>query len=493
MPDHVELIPSPALFIKSIAEQGYTLSTALADLIDNSITAGATRVEILFNKKSLPHQLLIADNGGGMASDQLVANMRFPSNDLELEREGDDLGRFGLGLKTASFSQAKKFAVISRMKGTEKFSGRTWDLDYLKDNGWALIINTDDEVQGFIDQYFSDNKNYHNLDPSFSPNTLITWSNLFKLRKANEQELEDELNEVRNHLSLIFHRYLDSRKLIIRLNNEIISGFNPFPLNQSDIQKVNEKHWWSGTDYIDFQGIILPKKAIEESKRGSSIWTPPGKSLFDMEGLFVYRNDRLIHYGSWLRTRKKSNLLRLGRVRIDIKNDTDALFQLNVAKSFLKLPFELKKAMVEMIGVVEAQSIKEYKEKVTGEMVLKNIGYPSDLQLINKVITGAGPKLRINESFLLVRQLLESIGAADKNKLLILLQLIEGKLNEVWEADSSGSVVEENDFSQEEKEKILNLRHYYIDGGLSKQEVEKWLLDNISQSAAQQAYIKSLT
>lgn len=489
---HVKLIPAPAPFVRSIAEQGYTLSTALADLIDNSITAGATRVEILFNKKKRPFQLLVADNGMGMSSDQLEKNMQFPSNDMELVRAPRDLGRFGLGLKTASFSQAKKFTVISRKDKKTIFSGRTWDLEYLKKNGWALIVNSEEDNKKCIDNYFSENLNYHNQDSKFTLGTLIIWENLYKIIEAREQEIEDELREVSNHLALVFHRFLENRELVIRLNNEIIKGYNPFPVNQPDIQKVTESFWKSGDNYITFQGIILPKKAIEESKTRGSIWTLPGKSLFDLEGIFVYRNRRIIYYGSWLRARQKSNLLRLGRVKIDINNVTDALFHLNVAKSSLRLPFGLRKAMSEMIQTVELQAMKEYREKVTGEVLLKNNDFSGDLQLMNKVITGKGAELRLNPSFLLIRQLLDSMEIEDKERLILLLKLIESKLNEVLQIDLSVNVAEDEEFTTEERAQIEGLISYFSEAGLSKLEIENWLLVNICKTQAQRMYIKSL-
>ena len=134
--------PNPEFLIKSIAEQGYSLETALADLMDNSITANATRIEVLTKIDTEPFILFLSDNGDGMDKTSLKKNMQFPSKSPEETRELSDLGRFGLGLKTASFSQTRIFTVLSRKRGSDKFFGLTWDVNHLKNSGkWEMILN----------------------------------------------------------------------------------------------------------------------------------------------------------------------------------------------------------------------------------------------------------------------------------------------------------------------------------------------------------------
>src|SRR5436190_1258916 len=118
--------PNPEFLIKSIAEQGYSLETALADLMDNSISAGADRIEVMIRMDEEPFKLFLTNNGSDMNQDELRQNMQFPSSSPEGYRQQMDLGRFGLGMKTASFSQTRKFTVISRKKGTTDYPGRTW-------------------------------------------------------------------------------------------------------------------------------------------------------------------------------------------------------------------------------------------------------------------------------------------------------------------------------------------------------------------------------
>ncbi|MEP7127785.1 MAG: ATP-binding protein, partial [Chitinophagales bacterium] len=133
--DYENADPNPEYLIKSIAEQGYSLESSLADLMDNSVSAKADKIEVLIKMEQEPFTLFIADNGNGMDEEVLKASMQFPSNSPEVPRNISDLGRFGLGMKTASFSQTRCFTVLSRKKGTKTYKGRTWDVNYLKHVG----------------------------------------------------------------------------------------------------------------------------------------------------------------------------------------------------------------------------------------------------------------------------------------------------------------------------------------------------------------------
>src|SRR5664280_274426 len=168
--------PNPEYLIKSIAEQGYSLESSLADLMDNSISANADKLEVLIKMDQEPFILFIADNGEGMNEEFLKASMQFPSKSPEDIRHTLDLGRFGLGMKTASFSQTRCFTVLSRKKGTEKYFGRTWDVNYLKQVGkWRLLINTDEEIQKLTAQYRSLSEGHINRFDKFEANTIVVW------------------------------------------------------------------------------------------------------------------------------------------------------------------------------------------------------------------------------------------------------------------------------------------------------------------------------
>jgi hypothetical protein len=489
----VVLSPPPVFFIKSISEQGYTLSTAMADLIDNSIAAGATRVEILINKTTEPLRIYIADNGNGMDAEALTMNMRFPSADIDAERTSNDMGRFGLGLKTASFSQSRKFSVISRpVKG--EYEGRTWDVKYLKQtNDWTLIIESDIAVYEYIEAFRQTSSIFHSKQTDFEPNTLIIWDELYKLNKyKSENALEEDLEELRSHLGLVFHRFLQKKKLPleIRLNNVMVQPFDPFPVGTPGIQTVSEVFWQTGNDYIKFQGIILPKISEQESRENGSVWATNSQTLEELQGIYVYRNERLINYGGWLRTIPKTASLQFGRIRIDVTNVNDHTLQLNVAKSSLKIPLSLKKAMIEMITYVAGQANKEYRDRVASGIIRQNAS-SQGLSLIIKEITGGGPVLKINPRFEIFRQLSDNLTGDNKNYFKILIHLIEQKLNQIWSEDSNNmECYLEN--GEDEKQKIIIIKKFYETLDYSWEEIRQLLTENFGSKQEILSFIDSL-
>ncbi|MBB5438543.1 hypothetical protein HDC92_002219 [Pedobacter sp. AK017] len=491
MPESILLSPPPVFFIRSISEQGYTLSTAIADLIDNSLSAGATRIEILLDAHIIPLKIFIADNGGGMTSDDLTENMRFPSADLELDRNNNDLGRFGLGLKTASFSQSRKFTVISR-KDSIKYQGRTWDVEYLKDTeDWTLIIEDNKTVTHLIEDYKHVSANFHEHNADFEVNTLVIWEDLYKLEKLlKRNEINDELEDLRSHLGLIFHRFIQKGEVQIRLNNSLIEGFEPFPNHFPGVQTVSENYWQTGDVYIRFQGIILPKRSAAEAKESPSVWVPAGLTLEELQGIYVYRNERLINYGGWFRAIAKSIYLQFGRIRIDITNINDSEFHLNVAKSSLKIPFGLKRAMNEMVNHVAAQAAKEYRERLVSA-VIKTGASSKGLSLIVKETGSGGPVLKINGEFELLRRLNSELSSDQSELLHSLVSLLENKLNEIWQGETSTLEINE-ELSGTIKDKIIKIKKYYEESDYSWEEIRTLLLDSFGRHRNAELFIDSL-
>jgi hypothetical protein len=487
----ITLSPPPVSFIKSISEQGYTLASAISDLIDNSIAASSSRVEILLDTSSDNLKLYIADNGRGMTGDELTENMRIPSADLDEQRQLNDLGRFGLGLKTASFSQSRKFTVLSKTLNTD-FEGRTWDVAFLKETkDWTLKIESSETIEQFVGDLKKTSEDFHAAKPGFEAKTLIIWDELYKLRKlSKKEELNDELEELRSHLSLIFHRYLSSGKLEIRLNNSLVEAFEPFPYHTSGVQVVAENYWQNENIYIQFQGIILPKRAAVEAKDAGSLWVPPNRTLEELQGLFVYRNDRLINYGGWLRTIPKSVYLQFGRIRIDISNESDSNFQINVAKSSLKIPFGLKRAMMEMIRTVATQAAKEYRERIASKVVQMTEGR-TGLSLIVRQATGNGIKLCVNDQFELMRRLSHQLTPEQNDLLESIIVLIERKLNDIWVGENTDADIEEV-ADPAILEKIQKIKDFYLEEDYSEEETRNFLLSNFGTNTELKNFINNL-
>ncbi|WP_417238765.1 ATP-binding protein [Bizionia sp.] len=432
-----EASPNPEYLIKSIAEQGYSLETSLADLMDNSISAEADKIEVLIDMDSEPFRLFLSDNGRGMTEKELSRNMQFPSNSPEESRLNSDLGRFGLGMKTASFSQTRKFTVLSKIKGEKKYHGRTWDVDFLKFNGWKIIINSDEEVASLMYQYNQLSQEYLNRFESNEPNTIVIWDGLYKfesyLKEENRKDaLKREITEVTSdYLALVFHRFMekDLNPLKIRINNTIVSPFNPFPEEERDFRQIEPKQSSFRSDVIKIEGFVLPSRAISEISKGITKWTTRYRGLMDMEGLYIYRADRIILFGGWNGIVKKAPRLQLARLRVEVGNSVDHLLHLNVAKSQIVVPHELRNAFEDYIQELKVEAEREYYNR--GIRKFSESKSHSNLQLFERSYSSKGSILEVNNNFPLLKSLQDSLNAKQNSKLNLFLRMINNRVNNI--------------------------------------------------------------
>lgn len=477
--------PNPEFLIKSIAEQGYSLETALADLMDNSITANATRIEVLTKIDEEPFTLYLSDNGDGMSKDSLKRNMQFPSKSPEDSRESYDLGRFGLGLKTASFSQTRAFTVLSREKGTKIFSGLTWDVKHLKNSGnWEIIINSDEEINKILEQYNTISNTHLNSSDDFIPNTIVVWKGLYKFEnfldtKNKQDALKEEItNTTSEYLSIVFHKFMErqTNRVDIRINNTLVKPFNPFPTENFNLRALEPLQKEFGKDIVKIQGFVLPNSSIKETKENSNPWTPHNKSLMDMEGLYIYRADRLILFGGWNGLIKKMPRLQLGRLKIDIGNKVDHLFHLNVAKSQINIPHDLKSSFLRAIVDLKTEAQKEYHNHIL-------VGIPPrpreiNSQLFYKTATNKGVLLRINDEFPLLKSLKSSLNNKQKAELNFILKMSSNLINKVRQVENveiTGNAEKDGISIDEVVKSITELLNF----GMSKEQIKKDILPNL--------------
>lgn len=477
--------PNPEFLIKSIAEQGYSLETALADLIDNSITANASRIEILTQIEEEPFTLFLSDNGDGMTKESLKRNMQFPSKSLEDSRESHDLGRFGLGLKTASFSQTRAFTVLSRKKGNDSFSGVTWDVKHLKDTGkWEMIINSEKEISDSINQYNNISNSFLNSSTNFKPNTIIIWKGLYKfedfLEVRNKQDAikEEITNTTSEYLSIVFHKFMDKQTnpLQIRINNTLVKPFNPFPTNNYNLRVLEPLQKEFGVDIVKIQGFVLPNSSIKDTKENINPWTPNNKSLMDMEGLYIYRADRLILFGGWNGLIKKMPRLQLARLKIDIGNKVDHLFHLNVAKSQINIPHDLKNSFLRAIVDLKTEAQKEYFNHGLKTFPQRPSEFSSEL--FYKTATNKGVLLIINNEFPLLNSLKSSLNNDQKAKLNFILKMSSNLINKVRQIENveiTGNAEMDGISIDDILKSIIEL----LKIGFSKEQIKKDILPNL--------------
>jgi len=477
--------PTPEFLVKSIAEQGYSLETSLADLMDNSISANADKIEILIKMDEEPFSLFLADNGDGMDEESLRNNMKFPSNSPDNERSKNDLGRFGLGMKTASFAQTRCFTVLSRKKGAQKFSARTWDVTYLKKEGWRIIVNNEDEINSYLETYKQLSENHLNKFEEFTANTIVIWRGLYKFESylADENKilaLKREINDVTNeHLSVVFHRFMERKTLPlkIRVNNIILIPFNPFPTQFSDFRSLENKQKNLKNDVIKMEGYILPSRSMSESKQGISDWTTKSKGLMDMEGLYIYRSDRLIRFGGWNGVIKKSPRLQLARLKVEVGNGVDHLIHLNVSKSQITIPYDLRQAFLRYIATLKEEAEKEYWNSSNAIFPIKK--NKNIISLFNKTPSNRGVLLILNEEFPILKQLRSDLNKDQHINLNLILRMVNttvNKIRQVHEEKPYNAKIESD--SLNENDIFIGIKNL-ISKGVSNEQILESIIPNL--------------
>lgn len=407
----VRLDPVPSILVESLRDIGYSLNSALADVIDNSIAANATEVQI-FAIPGDDFRIAIIDNGEGLRREELKQAMRLGSSDPRQERELNDLGRFGLGLKTASFSQCRRLTVLSR-KGGEKAAAFIWDLDFIsRENQWNLIEELDLEAIPFADKMGG-------------AGTLVLWEKLDRLtgvRGSGKIDYDRILSEAGNYLGLVFHRYLLAekglKKLAIRLNGRALVPIDPFNISHPATQIGQSEVICPG---VVMQAFTLPHRSHYDSEQEFDYFGLPGGYLKN-QGVYLYRAKRLIMYGTWFGLSKKTALTQLSRVKIDIALNQDEVWKIDVKKVSAEMPEKVRERIRMLIRSIGAPSRRVYRRRATR--------LTSDEQFPAWVVDKVGDKnlYRINRDHPSVRHLRELLDSKDTSQLDAALRFIEAQL-----------------------------------------------------------------
>lgn len=346
-------IPEASSMIETFRAIGYNIETAVADIIDNSISANAKKIWINFDWKGANTWLSIKDDGIGMNNDELIQAMRPGSKNPLADRSSKDLGRFGLGLKTASFSQARQLTVLSK-KQNNSCVYWTWDLDYVNQTGnWDLI------------KYLPDNFNENAL-ADLSSGTLVIWNDIDRVVKHFKQNDNSALDKflfimelVKKHLAMVFHRFIESKKIKIFFQDNEISPWNPFLPNEQATQSFSEEQLHNGKVII--KGFVLPHKSkiseeIYKYAEGTKGWN-------EHQGFYIYRNERLLLAGDWLGLFRKEEHYKLIRIQIDLPNSLDADWQIDIKKSVARPPLIYRDQIKNYATKVRAQGVEVYRHR----------------------------------------------------------------------------------------------------------------------------------
>ena len=351
-----EVIPEASSMIESFRSVGYNLETAIADIIDNSISANAKNIYLNSVWHGSDSYITVLDDGTGLNREQLIEAMR-PGSKNPLESRSDkDLGRFGLGLKTASFSQCRRVTVISKSEGYNTVY-LTWDLDFVGISGKWLLLNYCPEE--FI-----------NSLENMKKGTMIIWTNLDRIipkqtieaDKKTHDKFLSQMENVHKHLSMTFHRFIEDRDFVLHCWDSPVKPWNPFLITESATQGFANQSLGDGAEV---KGYVLPHKdkITEETYR----YAEGTKGWNEQQGFYVYRNKRLLLAGDWLglgrpRFRKEEHA-KLARIQIDIPNTLDADWQIDIKKSTARPPQKCADALEAYAKSVRSRAVEVYRHR----------------------------------------------------------------------------------------------------------------------------------
>lgn len=358
MPKIVDQSPSPKSHIKTLMRIGYTLNSAVADVIDNSLSAEAQNIVVYAPPGEAEPFISIADDGNGMTADELTENMRIGCKDPDVERQEGDLGRFGSGMKTASFSQARKLTVVTKKTG-HALTAASWDIDRVEEtNSWCLEVYDENEVL---------NISGLSEDLLEGSGTQIIWSKLTFLEKGShvenhDSELASRLAELDSYLALHFHRFMvGANRRTFRLNNAVIKPIDPFMIGESGYQEGPSEKLRCKGGHIFIRTHVLPHFKKMNPLKLKALGGAEG--VAEKQGLYIYREKRLINAGGWLGMSRNSQLGALARIQVDIPAALDNDWSTDVKKASLQMPPRVKKQLRKFLAdpVKRSKRIYNYK------------------------------------------------------------------------------------------------------------------------------------
>lgn len=333
--------PRAGAMLEALRGLGYSTAAALADVIDNSVSAGASQVHIRFDWEGDSSRISVLDNGRGMRDSELETAMTLGAKSPLDERAPTDLGRFGMGLKTASFSQCRRLTVASKEKDSS-VSCLRWDLDVIAaspEDDWRMFEGPAEGSEAFFEPL-----------GALRSGTVVLWERLDRIVTPgyNLDHFTDLVDNVEIRLAMIFHRLLEGANpsFWLFINGKSVSSWDPFMMGhpakpwQSPVARIETP---SGA--VEAQCHVLPHKdRLSEDDfhkaGGPENWT-------SQQGFYVYRNHRLLLSGGWLglgqgKTWNREESHRLARIRLDIPNTADADWKIDVKKSTARPPVTVR-------------------------------------------------------------------------------------------------------------------------------------------------------
>lgn len=363
-----QVVPAAARTISSLRDIGYELAQAVADIVDNSISARSTTIHVDVHFDGEDSWIRISDDGHGMDAAALTESLRYGS---ERSYDGDDLGKFGFGLKTASTSQCRRVIVASRRaKERARLEVRCLDLAHIeRTNRWEiLVLDAADRPEHLVKPLRK------------TTGTVVLWTDLDRVLDYKDpfggwarRRLLSLTDEIARHLGMVFHRFLAGevrgRKIEIAVNGAPVEPWDPFcraepgttALPEHDLRVAGD----AGVGIVHVTPYVLPDKA--EFSDGTAWQRASGQLKWNrQQGFYVYRANRLIQWGGWSRLRTIDEHTKLARIAIDFAPDLDTAFGINISKAIVKLPPDLREDLEPIATQVASIAQQRYRKSNTG-------------------------------------------------------------------------------------------------------------------------------
>ena len=467
--EQIEVPPYAPAMLESLRAIGYSFESALADIVDNSITAQATKVEVRYPPESA-ERLSIIDNGNGMAPGELVEAMRHGGLGPAMARSAEDLGRFGLGMKTASLSQCRRLTVVTCQGGV--VSGAVWDLDVIARTGkWTLGILTDSDA--------SQVPHTEALVQRRDNGTVVTWEKLDRAtagEAAPGKALSRLVNRSRDHLGLAFHRFIrPSTQLGIEIlvNNDPVDPVDPFLKSHRSTQRLPRQVLDVEGGRVTFDPYILPH--ISKMSAADRALAGGEEGLRSQQGFYVYRNRRLIIHGTWFRLLRREELTKLARVQVDIPNTLDYLWALDVKKSTAYPPEAVRVGLAQVVEQIADTSRRVYKYR--GHRASRD----PETRIWERVELRDGIEYRINREHPLTQGVRDGLEGVDQQLFEALLRASEMAIpvDAIYADMASERRVQPAPNSDDLEASLENLARRMVEAVSGEPEATMRLLDSI--------------
>ncbi len=416
--DHGELAPPHAAALaESLRAFGYDLATALADLADNSLFHNSRKVQIQFNWDGENSAVALADDGDGMDEPTLVNAMRVGSKNPRESRDPRDLGRFGLGLKTASLSHGRRLSVFTQRRGSDEIV-RCWDLDHIAETNEWRLLRTPTPLASKLAGELSHGKH----------GTVVIWEKLDRLTAGTVTENDSDMDAflrqaefVGNHFAAVFHRLMAGKRAIaFYLNGKRIKPWDPFLSDHVATQRLPVEHLRFQGHPIDVEPFVLPhlsKLDAEDHRQAGGL-----RGWNAHQGFYIYRNSRLLVPGDWLGIKgwRQEEHYKLARIRVDLPNSLDHEWEIDVTKSRARPPERIRRELSRIGERTRSLAKRVYSHR--GAKLLPAYGQER-VFLWEQVAKHSQVSYRINRDHPLLKHV--RTACSDKPKLNALLRLIE--------------------------------------------------------------------